>query len=120
MSAELQSPRSKIDEIDRQLVQLMAERMAVVRAIANAKKADTDAPLRDHHREQEVMANWLALGRQNELSDYFVGRILRELMNYSRRVQEEILDRGQDETRLDLLQVGYLGSQGSYSDLTLT
>ena len=53
MSAELQSPRSQIDEIDRQLVQLVAERMAVVRAIASTKKADTDAPLRDHHREQE-------------------------------------------------------------------
>ncbi len=120
MSAELQSPRTQIDEIDHQMVQLVADRMAVVRAIASTKKADTDAPLRDHNREQEVMANWLALGRQNELSDYFVGRILRELMNYSRRVQEEILDRSQDETGLDLLQVGYLGSQGSYSDLTLT
>jgi len=38
MSAELQSPRTQIDEIDRQLVQLVAERMAVVRAIASTKK----------------------------------------------------------------------------------
>lgn len=120
MSSHLQRPRTKIDEIDRQLVGLIAQRMKVVREIGLSKKSDAAAPLRDHQREQKVAANWQTLGRENGLSDYFVGRILREVMNYSRRAQEEMLDISQEDSGTALLRVGYLGTTGSYSDLTLT
>lgn len=120
MSPQLQSPRSKIDEIDAQLIGLIARRMAAVREIGLSKRDAADSPLRDHNREQEVMNNWRSLGRESGLSDYFVGRILREVMNYSRRIQEEMLDVSQDDIDTASLRVGYLGTTGSYSDLTLT
>ncbi len=120
MSGELQPPRSRIDEIDRQLVELVAERMNAVRDIGKSKSADTEAPLRDHSREQEVQAHWQDEAETHGLSSYFTGRILREVMNYSRRVQEELLDRSQDATHVRHLKVGFQGVAGSYSDLTLT
>jgi len=120
MSADLQQPRSRIDEIDRQLVQLVAERMNAVRRIGRSKGRNADAPLRDNQREQEVLANWQAQAEAQGLSGYFAGRILREVMNYSRRVQEEQLDRGEKEAGVKRVRVGYQGTSGSYSDLTLT
>jgi 3-deoxy-7-phosphoheptulonate synthase len=120
MSAQLQPPRNRIDEIDRQIVQLVAERMKAVRDIGRSKSGDSGTPLRDHHREQEVLGNWQTLAAEHGLSGYFTGRILREVMNYSRRVQEELLDRGQDQTDHRFVRVGYQGISGSYSDLTLT
>ncbi|MFT5314468.1 MAG: 3-deoxy-7-phosphoheptulonate synthase [Candidatus Krumholzibacteriia bacterium] len=120
MSAELQSPRHRIDEIDRQLVQLIAERMSAVRSIGQAKGRDTDAPLRDQSREQFVLANWQAEAQKQGLSDYFVGRILREVLNYSRRIQEEQLDRSQEDAGIKQVRVGFLGISGSYSDLCVS
>ncbi|MCB1182547.1 3-deoxy-7-phosphoheptulonate synthase [bacterium] len=123
MSAEkLHTPRARIDEIDRRLVALVAERMDAVRAIGRTKGADDAQPLRDHRREQEVLANWQDAAAEHGLSPFFAGRILREVMNYSRRVQEELLDRPQDDATAGAapVRVGRIGSPGSYSDLALT
>jgi chorismate mutase/prephenate dehydratase len=122
MTPELQPPRARIDEIDRQLIALVAERMEAVRAICRSKGSNGDAPLRDHRREQEVLANWQRAAAEVGLSPFFAGRILREVMNYSRRVQEELLDRPQtdDGTAPTAVRVGRIGSTGSYSDLALT
>ena len=120
MSAKLNQPRLRIDEIDRELVRLVAERMLAVREIGRAKGDNQAEPLRDHGREQAVLQNWLAEAGAQDLSPYYVGRILREVMNYSRRVQEDLLDRREDESGARSLRVGFQGVAGSFSDLTLT
>jgi len=119
MSSELQQPRQRIDEIDRQLVRLVAERMTTVRSIGQAKERDAVTALRDHDREQAVLANWQTEASSHGLSDYFVGRILREVLNYSRRIQEEQLDRGSEAVRTSRVRVGFHGACGSYSDMAL-
>jgi chorismate mutase/prephenate dehydratase len=111
--------RTHIDEIDRELVRLMAERMKAVRRIGSEKNIDPGSPLRDDDRERLVVSNWLKEAGAHDLSSYYVGRVLREVMNYSRRMQEEILDRSSDSGDR-ILRVGYQGTEGSYSDLTLT
>ncbi len=120
MSAKLQQPRHRIDKIDREIVRLVAERMLAVREIGRAKGDNRTEPLRNHDREREVLENWLAEAGAKDLSSYYVGRILREVMNYSRRVQEDLLDRRETDGQGNSLRVGYQGTTGSYSDLTLT
>jgi chorismate mutase/prephenate dehydratase len=120
MSAKLQQPRHRIDAIDRDIVRLVAERMLAVREIGRAKGGNRTEPLRDHDRERSVLENWLKEAGAQDLSPYYVGRILREVMNYSRRVQEDLLDRRESEYDGRTLKVGFQGVAGSFSDLTLT
>lgn len=117
--AELKSAREEIDRIDRELIALVADRMDAVRAIAELKGESPDVPLRDDRREREVLAAWSAAAEARGLSSYYVGRILRELLNYSRRVQEGLLDRPEVEPSTRVCRVGYQGVEGSYSDLAL-
>jgi len=120
MTARLRKARLRIDEIDRQMVRLMAERMKAVRNIGEEKNAAPDAPLRDDDRERRVLENWLKEAGAHDLSSYYVGRVLREVMNYSRRMQEDQLDRRENAVSGKVLRVGFQGSAGSFSDLTLT
>ena len=120
MTARLSQSRLRIDEIDREMVRLMAERMNAVRNIGEQKNDDPGTPLRDDDRERRVLENWLKEAGAHDLSSYYVGRVLREVMNYSRRVQEDLLDRRENESGAKTLRVGYQGVAGSFSDLTLT
>ncbi len=120
MSPSLDESRDVIDRVDREILRLLSERMEAVNTIAACKEQNTLAPLRDDQREQQVRAAWAEQAESLGLSTYHAGRLLREILRYSRRVQEGLLDRRADEVTIDRLRVGYQGVSSSYSDLTLT
>ena len=120
MPNNLTPSRQRIDEIDRRIVELVAQRMQVIQEIGRTKGDHGNEPLRNHDREREVLQNWLQAAEAADLSPYHVGRILREVMNYSRRVQEEQLDRRETDPQATLYRVGFQGTAGSFSDLALT
>ncbi len=111
--------RDEIDRLDRAFVQLLGERMRAVREIATYKRDNPEAPLRDDDRERRMFDVWAHEGQSLGLSEYFVGRILREVLNYSRRDQERLLGRPQSTTPVGTVRVGYQGAPGSYSDLAI-
>ena len=119
MKVKLQTTRARIDRIDREIIALLAQRMESVAEIARQKQTDESRPLRDEGREREVLGAWTTEARRLGISAYYAGRILREVLNYSRRVQEMSLDRRADETGPAALRVGFQGVSGSYSDLTI-
>ncbi|MCB1054769.1 MAG: 3-deoxy-7-phosphoheptulonate synthase, partial [Acidobacteria bacterium] len=111
---------AEIDRIDRELIRALAERMEAVRRIAAHKRDNPDVPLRNDEREREVFQVWSEQGRQHGLSPYFIGRILREVLNYSRRDQERVLVREDEPERAARsVRVGYQGAPGAYSDLAI-
>ena len=112
--------RVEIDQVDRDLVSLLARRMDLVREIGDFKKDNPAAPLRDEDRERQVFEVWARRAKDEGLSPYFIGRVLREVLNYSRRDQERLLDRSQFVAGPAPVRVGYQGMPGSYSDLTIT
>ncbi|MEM7262522.1 MAG: bifunctional chorismate mutase/prephenate dehydratase, partial [Planctomycetota bacterium] len=114
-----QSERGRIDEIDREIVRLLADRMAAVREIGAAKGRSATTPLRDFDRERAVSDRWTEAAAEHELSGYYVGRVLREVLNYSRRIQEGLLDRGANDVPNPGVRVGYQGVPGAYSHLAL-
>ena len=120
MPNNLTPSRQRIDDIDRRIVELVAQRMQVIQEIGRTKGDHGTEPLRNHDREREVLQNWLQAAEAADLSPYHVGRILREVMNYSRRVQEEQLDRRETDPQATLYRVGFQGTAGSFSDLALT
>lgn len=116
----LSSSRKAIDELDREFIRLLAERMRIVREIGDFKRQNPEAPLRDEGRERNLFEAWSAEATSHGLSGYFVGRVLREILNYSRRHQERVLvDRGQKPSS-KAVRIAYQGVPGCYSDLTIT
>jgi chorismate mutase/prephenate dehydratase len=116
---ELNDSRTAIDKIDRQLLSLLARRMETVREVAKYKRDNEKAPLHDPDREHDVFEFWSREGESLGLSTYFVGRILKEVLAYSRRDQERRLDVRQATESAPAVSVAYQGAPGSYSDLAL-
>jgi len=113
----LHDTRKTIDAIDRKLLSLLADRMRAVQEVGAIKRETGAAPLRDDAREHTLYAAWTAEGERLGLSGYFVGRILREVLDYSRRDQERLLgvQHGPETAR-----VAYLGGPGAYGELALS
>ncbi len=118
-SDPLEDPRLQIDGIDQALIDLIAQRMNAVRSIAEIKDADPHQPLRDESRERQVHQTWRRRGAAAGLSSYFLGRILREIVHYSRRDQERRL-RGLDPAAgVGDKVVGFQGIVGAHSQLAV-
>jgi chorismate mutase / prephenate dehydratase len=110
--------RSTIDEIDRELIELLGRRMQAVREIGAWKGENREVPLHDPRREHEVFQFWTREGAKYGLSSFFLGRVLRELLAYSRRDQERHLKPGSGP-RPTGLRVGYLGAPASYAEVAV-
>lgn len=80
--------RNQIDEIDRQLVKLLGERMDLVKEIGTLKKR-ADLPIEDTDREQIMKDNLKRLAAENDLSYEFVNQLYSHIFMESRRVQED-------------------------------
>ncbi|MFT7485724.1 MAG: chorismate mutase/prephenate dehydratase [Candidatus Paceibacteria bacterium] len=115
----LDDSRIAIDNIDRQLIAALAERMRLVSSIAAIKNENSDVPLRNEVREREVLERWSQEGAQYGLSPYFLGRILREVLNYSRRDQESVIGGEAPPQDTRSVRVAFQGAPSSYSDLAI-
>ncbi len=116
----LESTRADIDRIDQELIRALAARMEAVRKVAEFKRDNSEVPLRNDEREREVFEQWSTQGKQLGLSPYFIGRILREVLNYSRRDQERVLVNIEEPKSGErTVRVGYQGAPGAYSDLAI-
>jgi len=118
---QLHSQRDEIERLDREFVRLLSERMQAVREIGSIKKDLPEAPLRDEDRERRLFEMWAEEAERAKLSPYFVSRVLREILNYSRRDQERFLAQVTDEdAATGTLRIGYQGVPSCYSDLAIT
>lgn len=116
----LSKPRETIDRLDRDFVALLAARLRAVREIGDHKSKDQNAVLRDEDRERKLFELWAREAESQGISAYFAGRVLREILNWSRRDQERFLGpRGLNEDGARSVRVGYQGVPACYSDLTI-
>src|SRR5262249_25235886 len=111
MSDSLQSLRSRLDEIDRRLIESLAERQRVVIEIA-ALKADPQLCLKDPAREREILARVSQLAGARGLDYYFVESLYRRILEHSVRCQAA---RQSDTGSGAELVVAYQGVSASYS-----
>lgn len=117
MSEEsLDDLRKRIDDIDDQLVDLLARRHEVIRSVADFK-ARTNAPLRDVLREARQVARLAERARAAGLDELFVTRILREVLDFSVRTQEMRLGAATRVDRTRPATVVFQGSDGAFSHI---
>jgi chorismate mutase/prephenate dehydratase len=112
----LDEARQEIDRVDRELVRLLQERMTAVKQVGEAKARESAGILVDPAREQDVLRAWSERAEELGLSGYFASRVLREILNYSRRSQEV----PPHDASQAVARVGYQGEPGCYSDLAVT
>lgn len=86
--ASLAECREAIEQIDRQLVALLATRVGIARRTADFKRA-AGQPLLDPAREAEVIRRAVAAARANGLPAEPVREIFWHVVGLSRRAQED-------------------------------
>ncbi len=100
--ARLDRLRTKIDEIDHQLVRLLNDRAKTVVQVGKLKRG-SGIPIYAPHREAEVLARVLGHNK-GPLPDRSVEGVYKELMSGSFAIERP-------------LRIGYLGPKGSFSHL---
>lgn len=86
--AELAQCRSEIEDIDRRIVGLVAERVAIGRKTATLKRA-AGLPILDPQREAEVIRRAVTTAREHDLPEEAVRQMFWNVVGLSRRAQEE-------------------------------
>ncbi|MFT7618356.1 MAG: 3-deoxy-7-phosphoheptulonate synthase/chorismate mutase-like protein [Planctomycetota bacterium] len=113
---KLEDIRADIEAVDREFVQLLAKRMQAVREVGELK-ADSDSAIWDPAREARLLESWRQEADEAGLSSHFAGRVLREILRYSRRSQEAALAQDGAQKGNTRLRVGYQGIALCNSDL---
>jgi chorismate mutase/prephenate dehydratase len=111
MPDPLESLRNRIDELDRRLIEALAERQRIVAEIAELK-ADPALPLQDAERERDLLSRVSALANAQGLDSYFIESLYRRILEHSVRFQAARQDEGR---RGAGFVVAYQGVEGSYS-----
>jgi chorismate mutase/prephenate dehydrogenase len=111
---ELRKLRRRLDEIDDGIIDLIAERQAVVTTIGDLK-LKAGAPLRHYEREREVIERGMSRAESRGLSGRVAREILETLIHHSLGNQEtsklEQSDHGQGQRAL---VIGGLGRMGEW------
>ena len=112
--AELLELRNRLDEIDSGIVDLIAERQAVVTTIGE-HKLKTGLPLRHYEREREVIERGVARAETLGLSGTLARDILQTLIHHSLSNQEthKLVSSGHGLGRRALV-IGGLGRMGEW------
>jgi chorismate mutase len=85
---ELRDCRNAIEVVDKRIVALLAQRVALALRAAGAKQA-AGLPLVDRVREAEVIDRVVAEGRGHGLPADGVKRVFERIIDMSRRAQED-------------------------------
>ena len=87
--ADLARWRGEIEDIDRRIIALIAERLKVGKKTALAKRA-AGLPILDPQREAEVIRRAGTAAREHELPSEAVREIFWQVVGLSRRAQEGV------------------------------
>ncbi|MDD7794937.1 prephenate dehydratase [Clostridium sp. 'White wine YQ'] len=123
----LEGWRKKIDEIDRELMDLFERRMDLVANVAKYKE-ENNLPIFQEDREKLVIEKNLNHIQKEELKKY-AEEFLQSLMDVSKEYQREkvineknkikIAEIHEPSEKLDILKIGYGGTEGSFSEEAL-
>src|SRR5690242_7853948 len=110
----LEDLRQRLNDLDRQIIQLVAERKALSEEVARAKRA-TGKPTRDYEREREVIMSARAMATERGVSPELAEQLLRLLIRSSLTTQEQasVVAHGAGSGRRALV-IGGAGKMGGW------
>ncbi|MFT3742099.1 MAG: chorismate mutase [Gammaproteobacteria bacterium] len=83
---ELITLREQVQNLDRQILELLARRKALVIQIGHLKSAQ-NMPIFDAQREQTLIKEYQNLAEQYQLSESFIAQLFQHIFAYAREVQ---------------------------------
>lgn len=116
---DIQYLRKKINEIDSQLIELLAKRRNLSKDVIIAKDLN-DLPIRDEKREKELLRRLITEGKKKGLEAEYVANIFYEIIENSVRLQQKYVQQNANkkEKEIKRIKVAIQGIEGSYSYLT--
>ena len=108
--------RNRIDHIDRKLVELIEERMEIVKEVALYKK-ENGIKIFDRKREEEVINKNLSNVKSEELKHY-IESILKDIMDSSKEYQKFKIGSPKEyvnDMNFNGKKLGYTGVPGAYA-----
>ena len=113
-SMTLEDLRQRVNDLDRQLIALVAERKVVSEEVARVNRA-TGKPTRDYEREREVIMGVRAMAAERGVSPELAEQLLRLLIRSSLTTQEQasVVAHGAGSGRRALV-IGGAGKMGSW------
>ncbi|HEU4614057.1 MAG TPA: prephenate dehydratase [Kofleriaceae bacterium] len=109
---DLSTLRDRIDEVDRKIIALIAERLRIVEDVALAK-LDAASPFRDREREERLLLRLREHATEAGIDPHEIERLYRVVMDMSVAHQEATVRARADAP----LRISYQGVEGSYSHL---
>lgn len=110
---DLERIRSEINSVDERILEALADRRKLAQKIIEAKD-HLGTPIRDAMREEQLLANLIARGRNQGLDAHLITRVFHEIIDDSIRSQQlHLLDYDKSE----LKRVAFQGIEGAYSEL---
>ena len=76
--------RRQVDQLDRQMVEILSRRMTLIRQIL--RQLDEDEP--DTDREAQVLSNWLEEALDYDLDEASMEKICKAVMEMGRKARE--------------------------------
>ena len=76
--------RRQVDQVDRQIVELLARRTTMVKSVM--RQLDEDEP--DKGREAQVLSNWLEEGFDYDLDEPALEKVCKTVMELGRKARE--------------------------------
>jgi len=109
--------REKVNQIDEQLLKLLAERRELSLQIVKLKNEEKSF-IRDRVREKELLTRLVERGREIGLDSHYISKIFNEIISDSVKLQNQfVLDEGNKDSLSGVITVAIQGIEGSYSFL---
>ena len=92
----LENFRNEIDMLDTQIIEVLGQRFEVCRKVAFFKK-EQDIPMMQYGRVEAVKQRCRNLARQHKVNEDFIVEVYNLIITESCRLENEIIDRQDDE-----------------------
>jgi len=83
--------RKKINEVDSEIIKLLAKRRELSRKIIRLKN-ENQSSIRDRAREKELLTQLIELGKKEGLDSDFVEKVFHQIIDDSVKLQNKILN----------------------------
>lgn len=115
--AKMEEEREQVNEIDSQIIKLLAERRKLSKEIISLKN-EKHSTIRDKSRERELLTKLVEAGRKVGLDSYFVTKVFHEIIDDSISIQNKfVLNQANADASQSGKVIAIQGIKGSYSYL---
>ncbi|HAB53377.1 MAG TPA: 3-deoxy-7-phosphoheptulonate synthase [Ignavibacteriales bacterium] len=109
--------REKVNQIDEQILKLLAERRELSLKVVKLKN-EQKSFIRDKVREKELLTRLIERGREIGLDSHYVSKIFYEIVSDSVKLQNQFVQAEENKDSLsEVVTVAIQGIEGSYSFL---